>query len=297
MHRSILFASLSLALIACGGGGGGASGAPCSASKPCPDGQACDMTNPDGDPLCVDGDDDDDGDGLPAAKDFCQHAMGGAFDEDGDGIGDDCDACPIARPPGTPETDGDGVDAPCDPDPRLGGAKIVLFEGFNAPLSAKWKASGAAWTIKDGTASIAATGAEDLTIDIASTNRLEIFTDYRITQANANSAQVGIEALNQLPMGSTAVKCGGQRVSAVDLIRLATQTADNNHPSNSDLFDPTARYGLLEQIDVGNANCAYSSTRYQDAIGGDTNGESMNKAGVYVSGATAGFNYLLVVQH
>ena len=252
------------------------------------------MTNPDGDPVCVNGSDDEDGDGIPNDKDFCMHLAGGAFDEDGDGIGDECDACPIARAPTTAETDGDGVDSPCDPDPRLGGAKIVLFEGFNAPLSASWKASGAAWQIANGSATITAAGLEELTIPITSSNKLEIFTDYRVTAAGATTAEVGIEAVNQLPMGRTTVRCGGQRAQTVDLIRLADS---DSHPSNSNLFDSTARYGLLEQLDGGAANCAYNSTRYQDAIGGNTDGEAMNNAGLYAQGATISFNYILVVEH
>jgi hypothetical protein len=297
VHRSILLLSISaLISVGCGGGGAAAGGA-CSASKPCPDGQACDLTNPDGDPICVDGNDDEDGDGIPNEQDFCMHMAGGAFDEDGDGIGDDCDACPIARPPATPETDNDGVDAPCDPDPRLGGAKIVLFEGFNAALSDKWKPTGAAWTVKDGAVSIVAGAAEDIQIPILPSNKLEVFTDYRVSAANANTAQIGVKAVNQLPMGNTRVLCGASRELGKDNIVLFTQTENNNHTSKSNLFDTSTRYGLLQQIDVGAANCAYSSTAASDPISGNTNGEAMNQVGMHVQGATASFSYILVVEH
>src|SRR4051812_8018727 len=108
-------------------------GDPCTAKNTCDDGQVCDLTSPGG-PICLDGDADEDGDGIPNRKDFCLHLTGGAFDEDGDGIGDECDACPIGKPPASAEADGDGVDSPCDPDPRTAGDKIVLFNGFNGPL-------------------------------------------------------------------------------------------------------------------------------------------------------------------
>lgn len=255
------------------------------------------MTSPDGDPVCVDADADDDNDGLPASKDFCQHMAGGAFDEDGDGIGDECDACPIARPPAEPETDNDGVDAPCDPDPRLGGAKIVFFDGFNGTaLSDKWKASGTAWTVKDGTATIAATGLEEITVGMTPSNKLEMFTDYRIAQADSQSADIGVEAVNVLPMGVTQVICGGHRMG-VDFIHLSTQTINNDTAADANLFDTTARYGVLGQIDGGNANCVYNSTRFQSAIGAATNGEAMNRAGLMVKGASASFNFFLIVQH
>ena len=78
-------------------------------------------------------------DGLPNGKDFCQHAMGGAFDEDKDGFGDDCDRCPIAAPRATPDTDGDMVDAPCDPAPTEPGDEILFFDGFGNGISAEWK--------------------------------------------------------------------------------------------------------------------------------------------------------------
>jgi hypothetical protein len=286
-----------LMAVGCGGGGGAAAGGACSATKPCPDGQACDMTNPDGDPSCVDGNDDEDGDGIPNEKDFCMHMAGGAYDEDGDGIGDECDACPIARPPSTPETDNDGVDAPCDPDPRLGGAKIVLFEGFNAALSDKWTMDGATWTVKDGAVTVVAGAETNLSAGITPSSKLEIFADYRISQASATTAKVGIQAINALPMGNTKVICGGGRDETVDTIQLFTQMENNNQVANKNLFDTSTRYGLLEQIDGGPANCAYNSTVYQNAISGNTNGESMNRAGMYAKGVTATFNYILVVEH
>src|ERR1043165_5666863 len=112
-----MYSALWAGLAACGATTTTQIGGPGDASSKCDDGQVCDRTATGG-AVCIDAGGDLDNDGIPNAKDFCQHLAGGANDEDGDGIGDECDACPIAKPPATAETDGDGGDAPCDPDPK-----------------------------------------------------------------------------------------------------------------------------------------------------------------------------------
>ena len=117
---------------------------------PCGAGAICDLTDPAG-PTCISATGDLDGDGIPNGKDFCEHAAGGAHDEDNDGIGDECDPCPIAKPPATPDRDGDAVDSPCDPDPDTAGDKILLFDGFNDPLGSNYvPTTPGAWAVQGG---------------------------------------------------------------------------------------------------------------------------------------------------
>jgi len=295
---SILTTTLSVALVACGGGGT-QPGDACDSTNPCSKGQVCDLTNPGG-PACLDGSGDLDGDGIPNDKDHCEHMAGGTYDEDGDGIGDDCDACPIAKPPATAEADGDGVDAPCDPDPKTPGDKIVLFQGFNAPLPGTWTAS-AAWQVMGGEAIMtpgATNAIEQLSVPVSPSAHMAVFTTYRIDQvaAGATNADVAVTTTDRLPLGVTTIICGGSRVGATDLLRVQTGATENNAMAMN-LFDPASRYGLLEQIDGGKANCAVTSTKDNNAVSSDTTGESMNEIGLLARSATARFAYVLVVAH
>ena len=305
MRGSILTTTLSVALVACGGGGT-QPGDSCDSNNPCSKGQVCDLTDPGG-PACLDGTGDLDSDGIPNDKDHCQHLAGGAYDEDGDGIGDDCDACPIAKPPATAETDGDGVDAPCDPDPKTPGDKIVLFQGFNAPLPDTWKAApDPNWQVVGGEAIMtpgATNAIEQLTVPVTPSAHMAIFASYRIDQvaAGATNADVAVTATDHLPMGDTTIICGGSRIGTNDLLRVQINTTgtgtntENNTPAMN-LFDPASRYGLLEQIDGGKANCVVTSAKDNNAVSSDTTGESMNAVGLYARSATARFAYVLVVE-
>lgn len=297
MRGSILTTTLSVALVACGGGGT-QPGDSCDSTNPCSKGQVCDLTDPGG-PACLDGSGDLDGDGIPNDKDHCEHLAGGAYDEDGDGIGDDCDACPIAKPPATAEADSDGVDAPCDPDPKTPGDHIVLFQGFNAPLPGTWMAS-AGWKVMGGEAIMtpgATNAIEQLTVPVTPSAHMATFASYRIDQvtAGATNADVAVTATDRLPLGVTTIICGGSRVGTTDLLRVQTGATENNAMAMN-LFDPASRYGLLEQIDGGKANCAVTSTKDNNAVSSDTTGESMNEVGLYARSATARFAYVLVVQ-
>lgn len=299
MRGSLLTTTLSVALVACSGGGT-QPGDSCDSNNPCSKGQVCDLTDPGG-PACLDGSGDLDGDGIPNDKDHCEHMAGGAYDEDGDGIGDECDACPIAKPPATAETDGDGVDAPCDPDPKTPGDKIVLFQGFNAPPDT-WKATpDQVWQVMGGEAIMtpgATNAIEELTVPVTPSAHMAIFASYRVDQvaAGATNADVAVTATDDLPMGGAKIICGGSRVGASDLLRIHDMTggAENNAPAMN-LFDPASRYGLIEQIDGGKANCVVTSTKDNNAIGIDTTGEQMNKVGLYARSATARFAFVLVV--
>jgi hypothetical protein len=299
VRGSILGITISGLVVGCGHVGT-QPGDPCSAKERCSEGQICDMTDPDG-PACLDGSGDLDGDGIPNAKDFCEHMPGGAFDEDGDGIGDECDACPIAPPPATPETDGDGVDFPCDPNPTMPGDKIVLFNGFNAALPPSWTAS-PAWQVRGGEAIMTPTDvtkAEELSAPLgaALTTHTVIFAAYRIDSvaAGATAADAAVIGINRLPMGSSTAECGGSRAGPSDFLRLQTD-AGSGSKAFMNLFDPASLYRVVEQLDGGTANCAMVANSDSGAITTMISGNPMSSAGVFARGATARFAYILVVQ-
>ena len=296
MQRSVFAAILSAVLAACGGGNHAAG--PCSASRACGSGEVCDLTDPDG-PTCIDATGDLDGDGIPNDKDFCEHMAGGAFDEDGDGIGDECDPCPIARPPAVAETDGDGVDAPCDPHPTTPGDKILLFNGFNAALPGTWSSVGP-WTVQGGEAIMTptdATAVAQITAPVAASAHLVVFAGYRVDQiaAGATTSEAAAAAIDHLPLGDTTITCGSTRVGAADQLRLQTKTTDDHNVAKVSLFDPASQYTILEQLDGSTVNCALVPTADSDPLTGRLTGETMNQAALIASGATVRFSYLLVV--
>jgi hypothetical protein len=289
--------SIFACLIALGCTGGGTRpGDPCSLERTCADDQVCDMTAPGG-AVCIGAAGDVDGDGLDNGRDFCQHQAGGAFDEDSDGIGDECDRCPIGEPPGQAESDGDDVDSPCDPDPRTPGHRIALFDGFNA------LAPGAgAWRYEAGDAIMTPSSAlaiEQIVVPLAlASNRMAILSSYRLGQivSGTTVADVGVVGINELPMGSTEIKCGSTRsAGGGDQLQLETNAGVNTRVA-TDLFDPTSAYRLAEQLEGGVANCALVGARESAALQGATNGDAMNQVGIYARGATVRFAYLLVIQ-
>ncbi len=282
-----------------GGCGGGGSGGPCSATDLCDDGAVCDFTAADG-PTCVDADGDEDGDGLPNSKDFCQHQMGGAYDEDLDGYGDDCDRCPIAPPPATPDTDGDEVDSPCDPDPREPGDRIVVFDGFNGgALPASWKAT-PGWIVQGGEARITpATPTEVATLtaplSLVST-KMAILAKYRVdsVMGGATESSASVIGVDRRPAGVTTITCGGSRVGT-DRLFLDTGVAGAQDTMEA-LFDPAGEYRVALKLDGATAQCALISTRDTGAAQAMTSGEAMSEAGLAARGATIRFSYLLAVQ-
>lgn len=282
-----------------GGCGGVDTGGPCSATDLCDDGAVCDFTATTG-PECVAADGDEDGDGLPNSKDFCQHQMGGAYDEDLDGYGDDCDRCPIAPPAATPDTDGDEVDAPCDPDPREPGDRIVVFDGFNGgALPTNWKAT-AGWTFQGGEAKVTPatpTTVATLTapLSLVST-KMAILAKYRVdgVTAGATESAASVIGVDRRPAGATTITCGGSRVG-FDRLFLDTGVAGAQDTMEA-LFDPASEYRVALKLEGAMAQCALISSRDTGAAQAMTNGEAMSEAGLSARGATIRFSYLLAVQ-
>ncbi len=277
-------------------------GGPCDASNKCGDGQICDRTNQGGQ-MCIDANGDIDGDGIPNGKDFCEHMAGGANDEDGDGIGDECDACPIAPPPAQAESDGDAVTAPCDPDTRTPGDRILLFNGFNAAVAG----ASAAWTFQNGEAIMTPSApgtVEQLTFPLAATSsHIAIFTAYQIDTGSATTplADAGVGSKTILPLGTSAIQCGGSRSSGTDQVLVFQIDTSGGTTQDSKAittaFDPTAKYRVVEQLDGATANCAVAGATMANsgAIQLATDGSTPTNAVLYARGATVRFSYILVV--
>jgi hypothetical protein len=265
----------------------------------CDDGQVCDRTAPGG-AVCIDASGDIDKDGIPNGKDFCEHLAGGASDEDGDGIGDECDACPIAAP-GQADADGDAVMAPCDPDTRTPGDKILLFNGFNAAINN----AGDNWKFQNGEAIVTAGDAvEQLVLPLAATsNHIAIFTAYQIDAASttATTADAGIGSKTVLPLGSSAIQCGGSRAAGTDQV-LLFQTDANMSQTQSNLplgaaFNPSTKYRVVQQMDGATTRCAVAGASMAEsgAVQLTTDGTTPTQAVLYARGATVRFSYILVV--
>lgn len=281
---------------ACGSSVGG----PCSLEESdCGDG-VCNLTTASGIGECIDADGDVDGDGLPNKMDFCNQGAGGQFDEDGDLIGDDCDRCPIARPLESPDPDGDMVDAPCDPDPSAPGDRIVVFEGFNTTIPSTWKSVGS-WEMKGG--EVLGTPPDNNTLATLTaslplvTTKLAVLGSYRVDSVDmtAASSYVGVSAFDRRPAGVTAVSCGGQRAGGADALLLDTDTGASPKPFLN-LFDTAARYRVAEKLEGITAACSMIADNEQGAVSQNTGGNAPTEAGLFVRGAKARFQYLLVVQ-
>ena len=305
--RAAARAALCAALAACSSSPTTSVGGPCDAKKQCDSGQVCDLTDPKG-PVCLDADGDVDGDGIPNGKDFCQHMAGGQFDEDGDGIGDECDKCPVGKPPTQAESDGDAVDNPCDPDTREPGDKILLFNGFNtAPPSGV--AATAGWKFENGEAVATPTDANDVQSIVfplaGGTNHLEVLTSYRVDSVIAGAAETDatVQTLFKLPQGSSTVSCGGARpLGGSDVLALTTSanaSSSQNLVPVGNAFGPGVRYQVLTLLDGAQATCALAGDTMANSGGTQlsSDGSAPNFALLLVRGATVRFSYIMVAAH
>lgn len=292
--------TLWLMLGACSSGSSTEVGGPCLANRTCDDGQVCDQTDPDG-PVCLDAAGDVDGDGIANGKDFCEHLAGGDHDEDLDGIGDECDACPIDKPPGQAEADNDGVDTPCDSDTRAPGDKIILFNGFNTAVAG----APAAWTFPVGEAVVTpatADSIEELVIPLTrATNHMAIQVGYRVDAVTSGAAESNVSVIGRtmLPLGTSQVSCGATRTSGIDAI--VVQTLANGSTTEmpkvvTNVFDPAGQYRILEQIEGAMAGCALAAdAKNSGAVQLTGDGNAPNQLVLHVRGATVRFAYVIAV--
>lgn len=277
-------------------------GGPCSLDDPdCGESGVCNLSTPDGKGVCIDKDGDVDNDGLTNDKDFCNMGPGGAYDEDGDQVGDDCDRCPIARPQEAKDPDGDDVDAPCDPDPSTPGDRIGLFEGFNGgTMPMGWKMIGG-WEFRGGEVIGTATGVTptaQLTGPLPLlTTKLAVLGSYRVDSVDmaASTKYVGVAAIDKRPAGTFSVVCGGQRAGMNDALLLDTDTGAAAKPFTN-LFDSASRYRVAEKLEGTNAACSMIADNEQGAVTQMSGGNTPGEGGVFVTGAVARFQYVLVVQ-
>lgn len=238
-------------------------GGPCSLTDPCGDSTVCDFTA-EGGPVCIAKSGDLDGDGLTNDKDFCQHQMGGAFDEDIDGIGDDCDRCPIAPPRSTPDSDTDMVDAPCDPAPTEDGDTLLLFDGFQNGLDARWKpTTPAAWRVAGGEMIAdlsAAPNEEFMATVVVGKNSIAMEASFRVDKVEASATRhlVGVYAHDPRPAGVAQAACYVTKADATptnELVVVETNTSSMNNMS-TDLFNSANLYRAGLQVRGITAGCS-----------------------------------------
>ena len=294
-----------LTLVAgCGATTGSTIGDPCGPKQPCGKGAVCDMTDPGG-PVCIDADGDLDGDGIPNGQDFCEHMPGGRYDEDADGIGDECDPCPIAPPPATPDPDGDAVDSPCDPDSLTPGDRILLFDGFDGDtLDPRWKATtGAAWSISgDGEVIVdlsAVTGEDYLKQTFGGSHTLAVLASYRIDSMTTSTTThtAAIETNDPSPAGVAQLECGLVHSDSGTTNVLAVQTDQNNASSpTASGFDPASLYELAADATGGMAGCtAIGDGQPLGAVTAPISVGTLAEIALGARGVRARFQWVLVV--
>jgi hypothetical protein len=91
------------------------------------------------------------------------------------------------------------------------------------------------------------------------------------------------------------VSCGGQRAAGADSLLLDTDTGAAPKPFTN-LFDSASRYRVAEKLEGITAACSMIADNEQGAVAQNTGGNAPTEGGVFTRGATARFQYLLVVQ-
>lgn len=262
----------------------------------CMGNETCDRTA--GEPACIDGSADADGDGVRNADDLCPNLPNEKpYDEDGDGIGDQCDPCPIAKPAEEPDPDGDAVEGACDPDRTTPGDKILAFAGFreNPPWTLP-----SGWVVQGGelVATVPSVSPGFLSIPIIGTNHLAVETSYRIdsivTAGNATPS-VSTVTRDKRPAGETLMTCGVAKVSGTERVQISTGVESMN-AIGTNLFDPASLYLLGFSIEGGQTACAVvANAQTMKSTSARAAGEQMTEAGLDVANATARFQWVMVI--
>ena len=254
--------------------------------------------------MCISASGDLDGDGIPNSEDFCEHVAGGRYDEDRDGLGDECDPCPIAPPPASPDPDGDAVDSPCDPDPHTPGDKILLFDGFNgSTFDPRWKATtSSAWTQIGGEAVVDLSGVS--TEDYLQANSGEalhfaIEASYRVDQLESSSTThlVAVHSTDPRPAGVAQLECGVVRSDqgTNDVLDLET----NLNAASMGVTDGFASASLYEvgaYSTAGQVGCsAIEDAAALGVVQAPITADSLATAALGARSVKARFQWVLVV--
>ncbi len=307
MFRTAALASC-LLLVACASEENAEPGGPCKADLTCGKGLVCNFQA--ATPVCLDGDLDEDGDGLANQQDLCPATAGGSnHDEDGDGQGDQCDLCPIQAARGVvKDEDGDKLGGSCDPDDKSPGDKIVYFETFaDANALSEWMlddashytVSGDQLKVTVNSAQIMANALRPLPIAPQSA---AVFTSYRLDNAappdvSNVSRDVTVEIFDNSPAGQNGrARCGSTSIGgAPGELRLVTDRGEATQKLVSS-FVTNDRYSLLLQVDGGTAYCVQIRGDAAASTSKDVEGGPKPAVAVGVRGVNASYDYIMVVQ-
>lgn len=294
--------ALLLVLAGCGASTSNVGG-DCGPTAPCGDGAICDLTDPAG-PVCIDASGDLDGDGIPNGSDFCEHATGGAHDEDQDGIGDDCDACPIAKPPATPDPDGDAVESPCDPDPDTPGDQILFFDGFSDGLGSSWTTTNLpSWNVVGGELVVSNTPAQDyLRTSVAGVSHVAVEASYRVDrlETGATTHLVAVNAHDPRPAGVASFECGVVHADsgAGDVVDLETNQNTASSPAQAEAFNTASLYHVAAYDSGNSVGCTViGDNRALGAVSTAITPDALPSIALTARAVTARFQWVLVVGH
>jgi hypothetical protein len=256
-------------------------------------------------PTCIDANADPDGDGIPNSMDHCPNAPGGLYDEDHDGIGDDCDRCPIAPPPAAPDPDGDDVDSPCDPDPKTPGDKILLFEGFNAPLPPTWiGTTPSAWSVEGGELVVrlpTIATEEYMRTSVNPVPNLALETSYRIDKVEASSQThlVGATAKDTRPAGVASFECAVVRSDVgglSDIVDLETNQGANSHVTMGAAFSSASLYRSAASSTGTMVGCTVIGDNMPLAtVQGSITPDALGQIALAARSVTARYQWVLVI--
>jgi hypothetical protein len=307
MVRTALLLPL-LLLGACGSDETAAPGDDCKADLSCGSGLVCNFQA--ATPICLDGDLDEDGDGMSNSQDLCPATAGGSnHDEDGDKQGDSCDLCPVEAARGiVKDDDGDKLGGGCDPDDKSPGDKIIYFETFASTDALT------GWTLDDAShytvsndqlkvkVSAALPGANAIRALPIAPQSAAVFTSYRVDDAapsgvDATSRDVNAAIFDNSPAGANgSARCGSNSMNgAAGTLRLVTDRGDANEILATS-FVSGEIYRLVLQIEGGNARCVQlrggaASTAAREVEGGPKPAVSLG-----VRSVAASYDYVMVVQ-